>query len=558
VQGENMQNTFRVISFFILFGILSGCGTGDWDETSNSAGTPSVPTPSTPSPSPSATLSVDCDGSYCGSNANTYTGSGIGAWHYKNNGNKNAALNISLSNVMDKDITIVFTNEGANKVQLPPIYVDAALKNEISTKNAEHINTFNYIPNDIKNFKLLELTRRDDKLDFNLTPLHQTWSENSKYNWNVSTDLSPVSRAATLRKQKQVGTDTTTRTINVWVEDNEYGDGKIDAAKVDEMASYIDTIYTNVVKVAGEPWGSHEYSNLISSDQPLNIVLINLKNDQKPFGIVGYFWARDNYLKTAYPNTSDSNEALVIFVDTETYYIENNAGIDGKFYILSTIAHELTHAVHFYQRFVLIGEDFDTFLNEMTAIMMEDVVAKKIDSTFNNVKLRYVQWHKDTLYGHNFADWITNDDSDDSYDIAGSFGAFLLRQHGIDFYKTLFTTTGDLFASNKSLNILNKAIKKYNGEGLGRALQRWGASIAMLPADNSPKGFGYPERNDINGFYFEEFDGNTYKNYRSLPEKSPNTLEGYAHFPFLRKTINYTYTEQFIVPPNVSVSVIIQ
>jgi hypothetical protein len=543
-----MQKIFKLLLAQLIVLFLVGCG-GSGNGSDQSGNTEGQGGGKDPSGNSAPSFTSDCSENYCGSNANTYTGIGIGAWHYKNNSDKNVALNVSLSNVTDKNITIVFTNEGSNKVQLPHITVNTALKSKMNVKNAGYIDTFNYIPDNIKKFNFKDLTLQKSKSyqNTNYQIAANTWGVNDQKHWYVSKEQ----RIATLKKQETISG----LTVNIWLENSEYGDKKITDATIDKISSRLDDVVRNVVSIAGEPWGTHQYSNLIPSNQPLNIVLANFNQDGQGFGTIGYFYPLNNFINDS-ASIKDSNEALAIFVDTETIY--DNRTDDGILYGISTIAHELTHAVHFYKRLVVTGEGFDTFLNEMTAIMMEDIVAQDIDSTFNNVKLRYVQWHKDTLYGHNFADWITDDDSDDSYDIAGSFGAFLLRQHGVNFYKTLFTARSDLSASNKSLNILDKAIKEYNGEGLGRALQRWGASIAMLPANESPKGFGYPMRYDNNDFYFEGFDRNDYKKYRTLPEKSPETLEGYAHFPFLRKPIGNTYTEEFTVPSNVSVSIIVQ
>jgi hypothetical protein len=493
-------------------------------------------------------VTFKCDGSSCGSNLILYTGTNVGVWSYKNSGSSSVKFDISVSDLPDKEITIVYTNEGTSNVNLPSISINTALKNEIYPDFSQTYvdDTFNYIPDEIKNFELPELTEQYNEPNFNLTPLYATWNVGNKLNWNVSSTFSPVSRAVTLKKQTKVSS----RTVNIWVEDSEYGSGKIDDAKINEIASSISNVYTNVISLTGELWGTHRYSNLISNDQPLNMVFVNLNKDGQPFGTVGYFWARDNYLKTS---VVDSNEALAMVVDTETYYLKNSAGIDGKFYILSTIAHELTHAANFYQRDVSMGgtNGYDTFLEEMTAVMMEDIISSKI--SYNDIggkNGRYAQWLGAPLYHQNFADWKSSNVA--SYNVAGSFGAYLLRQYGTKFYKTLLKTSGS------SISTIDNAIKVYDSDGLAKALRNWGASIAMFPAATAPKGFGYPEYSD-NGFKLEAFDGNTYRQYRKLPTSSPSTLAPNAHFPFLRKTTSGgVYSESFSVPKGVGISVVIK
>jgi hypothetical protein len=274
----------------------------------------------------------------------------------------------------------------------------------------------------------------------------------------------------------------------------------------------------------------------------LDIVLVNFDNNKQPWGTVGYFWSRNNFKKSTY---SDSNEALAIFVDTETYYL---GGGDGKGSTLSTIAHELTHAVNFYQRSIVLSSSnaYATFLEEMTAVMMEDVISSKI--SYNDVKGRYADWLYKSLYERDFTKW---EDDSESYDVAGSFGAFLLRQYGIDFYKTLLRESGS------SLTTLDAAIKKYDNSGLIKALRNWGSSLAMFPAATAPNGFGYSANN--NCFSLEAFDGDYYKQFRKLPTSAPPSLLAHGHFPFLRKpTASHKYNEQLKVPSGVSVSIIVK
>ncbi|MDR1614079.1 MAG: hypothetical protein LBS26_00720 [Campylobacteraceae bacterium] len=539
-----MQKMFKIFLTAAVIVFWVGCGGVEEEDGSSGGG------------GESGVLTSDCSGTYCGSNENNYAGSGIGVWRYKNSGSRNAALNVSLNNVANKDITIVFTNEGVSSVTLPYISVDTSLHNEMSMQNwggGDYVDTFNYIPDAIREFNAREYLLKEVEPSQSIINYNQifakTWSLGEQNEWYVHKSSTVYEkRIATLKKQITVSG----RTVNIWVENSEYGSGKMSDTIINSISGYLNTVISSVVSVAGEPWGQHSYTNLISAVQPLDIVLVNLKKDNQPFGTLGYFYALNNFLNSG--TITSSNEALAVFVDTETIYLHSN----GTLYAVSTIAHELTHAVHFYQRSVRIDDPFDTFLNEMSAIMMEDIVAKKIDSTFNDVKFRYIDWHEESDYRYDFADWSLSGDT--NYDVAGSFGAFLMRQHGINFYKALFATRSSSGSTDheKSLNILDKAIKSYNGEGLGRALQRWGASIAMFPSSSSPSGFGYPARNSDNGFTFEAFDGNSYKPYRKLPTYSPASLYAHAHFPFLRKTAGYTYSEQFIVPPKVSVSIVVK
>jgi hypothetical protein len=480
---------------------------------------------------PTINATIQCDGASCGNSLNASSGANVSVWSYKNSGTNSVNLNVSIYAVPNKEITVVYTNEGSGYVTLPSIPIDTTLKNKVYPyEEEEEIFEFRE-PDFIRDFIPAELIESDDP-SLNQVPSFKVWLEGAKYNWNVHSDYSPVNRAATLRKQLSVNG----RTINIWVEDSEYVNGKIDSAKVDDISSYIGAIYTSVVSVAGEPWGTHKYSNLISGDQPLDIVFFNFdKNGQS--GIIGYFWNRDNYKRLTYSN---SNEAVAIFINTNIYLSSS------RNYILSTIAHEITHAINFYQRFVLMGSGnrYATFLEEMTAVMMQDVISGKI--SYNRVSSRYTSWLSAPLYHCDI-----NAGECDVYAMGGSFGAFLLRQYGIDFYKTLLKTNGS------SISTVDNAIKVYDSGGLAKALRNWGASIAMFPAATAPKGFGYPEYSD-NGFKLEAFDGSAYRKYRKLPTSSPATLAPHAHFPFLRKTTSNVYNESFVVPSGVGVSIVVK
>ncbi|MDR2081224.1 MAG: hypothetical protein LBP54_04995 [Campylobacteraceae bacterium] len=509
----------------------------------------------------SSLLVPDCNGSFCAAVGNAYTGSGIGVWYYKNGNTNSATLNVNLSNVANRDITIVFTNEGAGSAVLPNIPINTTLTNRIEPNMqniGEYVDTFNHIPPAIREFNANPFLQKIELNRAVQAPNAKTWQVNDEGVWKIHDNIS-VYENRTAKVIKQI-TISGGRVVNIWVENGEYVSGKITEPMLNDITQKLNDVLSRAVGLIGEPWGVHQYSNLIPANEPLNIVFVNFDRNNQAFGLMGYFYGLNNYLKARYPT---SNEALAVFIDTETLYKHSN----GTLYIISTIAHEFTHAIHFYQRDVLMDDGFDTFLNEMSAIMMEDIAAEKIDSVFNDVKGRYIDWHKGPLYRYNFSEW-GDYGGDSSYDIAGSFGAFLLRQYGTDFYRTLFQTSSnssitgsdqDEKARKQSLDILDRAIKQYDSGGLSRALRHWGASIAMLPYDASPKGFGYPRRYESgSGISFAEFNGADYKQYRKLPTSSSQTIYPYGHFPFLRKTTENTFTESFSVPPKTTVSVVVQ
>ncbi|MDR1461505.1 MAG: hypothetical protein LBI78_07665 [Campylobacteraceae bacterium] len=539
-----MQNIYPIIMFLFFSILFSGCGKGDVSNTSNSG--------VTSNPSTTITLSTDCSGSNCGSSANAYKGSGIGIWRAKNTQAASSKLDVTLSNVANKEITIVFTNEGDTDVSLSRITVDASLKREM--RGNEFTENYNKIIHFEKRVDVKKLLQQSYSINQNqklraISP--KVWNEGDQRGWLIEPYETLESRTATLKRQT---TASDGRTINFWVENSETG--KVTDGILSEISGKFLGLYSEVVNLAGKPWGTHKYSNLILDEQPLDIVLANFDKDNRAGGVIGYFFGVNNFL-----SRSNSNEALALFVDTETLYLSSM----GTAITLGTMAHELTHAINFYQRDVLSDDDFDTFLDEMTAIMMEDVLSSQIDPSYSDTKTRYISWLQNpSVYNCDFTYWkdgyYCDGKSVNNYDVAASFGAFLLRQHGIAFYKNIFKTNSDSSISNdrlRSINILGKAIKTYDNGGFGYALQHWGASIALFPVGISPQGFGYPVLNS-DGVHLEAFDGNSYRSNRQLPSSSPSLLKAHGHFPFLRKVSSDTYAESFTVPRNVSVTIVVK
>ncbi|MDR3346791.1 MAG: hypothetical protein LBS73_06415 [Campylobacteraceae bacterium] len=535
-----MKNLYRVFALSFVFILIVGCGGG-----SGSGGGGIT----------QAVLSVaDCSGSNCGVDSNSYTGSGVGVWRYTNTGSGAASLDISLSNVGGKDIMVVFTNEKSSSVFFPTGTMSGKfIATEITQKIEPSTSTFNDIPDHIRYFDKKEMLRQvaNSSRHFAIKPSAQkNWLLNAQANWYV--DEGTRTRKATLKKQ----TKSAGRTINVWVENAEFDDAKVTQTMLDSISSrFTNDIYSKVVSIAGEPWGEHNYSNLIGKDQPINIVFTDL-----PAGVVGYFWAFNNFLVGC--NYGDcSNEALVFFADSKTLYLAQ----DGVNIMLGTLAHELTHMINFYQRDTKMSEDdvYDIFLEEMTAIMMEDVISSQIAPDFNDIRDgNYHNWLSGAHYNCDFTDWENcGTQLVNSYHVAGSFGAYLLRQHGIGFYQNLlkYPMPRPLSINDRSnsITLLNNILKTLNGEGLGRAVQRWGASIALFPATSSPSGFGYPEKID-GSFSLGAFDGNNFQFIRKLPTLQPSTLKGYSHYPVKRNITTNQYEETVAVPSGVSVTVIVK
>ncbi|MBO0988050.1 hemagglutinin [Delftia sp. SD018] len=533
-----------------LGAVLAGCGGGG-------GGGPS---------GPSSQLTAACSGTACGAaNATTYSGQGVGVWSYTNTTQAEQQIPVALTNLGSKQVTLIYTNNGDASVPMPaltltpPAATTATAQKSLSAASA----TVNQIPERIRNFKP-RLTAADTQARQSIKPQAAAiLPVGSQRSWFVQPGDSRIeTRQATLRRQASVPTPTGTRTINVWLEDSEYDAAKVSDAMLDTLVqrftSGSDAVYPLITGLSGEPWGAHSYGDLIDPDQPLDIVFVNFVPDRTPYGLLGYFWSLNNFkADPADPDVKYSNQSLSFYMDTETLYLDPAAGMTNQ---ISTLSHEFVHMTNFYRRSVQLskpGTDyaFDTFLEEMSAMMGEDIVAQRVTPGFNSIASgRVPSWLSRSGFNCDPAAWSADTAAPCfGYDVNGSLGAYLVRQYGVGFYKQLLSNT----TSTDSLQVLGNAIQQAGGPTLPVAVQRWGANIALLPAD-SPSGFGWPARTE-QGFTLAAINGSSLASSRVLPTTVPVNLNARGHFPFLRQPdAQGTYQEQLRVPAGSTLTAVVR
>ncbi|AEF87258.1 hemagglutinin [Delftia sp. HK171] len=533
-----------------LGAVLAGCGGGG-------GGGPS---------GPSSQLTAACSGTACGAaNATTYSGQGVGVWSYTNTTQAEQQIPVALTNLGSKQVTLIYTNNGDASVPMPaltltpPAATTATAQKSLSAAST----TVNQIPERIRNFKP-RLTAADTQARQSIKPQAAAiLPVGSQRSWFVQPGDSRIeTRQATLRRQASVPTPTGTRTINVWLEDSEYDAAKVSDAMLDTLVqrftSGSDAVYPLITGLSGEPWGAHSYGDLIDPDQPLDIVFVNFVPDRTPYGLLGYFWSLNNFkADPADPDVKYSNQSLSFYMDTETLYLDPAAGMTNQ---ISTLSHEFVHMTNFYRRSVQLskpGTDyaFDTFLEEMSAMMGEDIVAQRVTPGFNSIASgRVPSWLSHSGFNCDPAAWSADTAAPCfGYDVNGSLGAYLVRQYGVGFYKQLLSNT----TSTDSLQVLGNAIQQAGGPTLPVAVQRWGANIALLPAD-SPSGFGWPARTE-QGFTLAAINGSSLASSRVLPTTVPVNLNARGHFPFLRQPdAQGTYQEQLRVPAGSTLTAVVR
>jgi hypothetical protein len=220
-------------------------------------------------------------------------------------------------------------------------------------------------------------------------------------------------------------------------------------------------------------------------------------------------------------------------------------------------AHELTHMITYYQRNIRLSDsNYSTFLNEMTAMMTEDCVSSYIDPAYHAIRdTRFKAWLSSGVFNCDITKFGNDCGTNiNGYSAAGSFGAYLLRQYGVPFYRNLLNET----RGRTQPDIITGALQRTTGDNtltFSRALQRWSASLAKLPATNIPTGFGYPGRTDGN-YSLIPFDGTQYP--VAMPYAAPSTLVGYGIYPARQRVTSDTYSHNLPVPAGVTLTVVVK
>ncbi|MFL6692256.1 MAG: M30 family zinc metallopeptidase, partial [Ramlibacter sp.] len=434
--------------------------------------------------------------------ATAYSGSGVGIWQKKNTTGADLDVPVSISGLAGQDVTLVFTNQAATDAPFPSI-VTRSMASQLNQSQVQIAPAGQDAQDGIGDFNRIGWAQKIDQASTSsrsvsssviaagapMATVYSVGNSRGFYHTDATT------RTATLRVQAATSDGTK---VNIWVEDSEYAPTKVTAALANQLATTFartDGIY-DMLKAAGGPlWGPHNSptSFIAGTGQPVDLVVLNFNRDAQPYGMTGYFWSLHNLLKTV---DSRSNESLSFYLDSETLYLAGTSGVKAE---LMVMAHEGMHMNNFYRRQVSMGRQYayDTWLEEMTAMVSEDADANAIDPTYNPTRderlPQYLDYGSNGSYNCALKNWTPYAAGCESYSVSGSFGGFMLRQLGIPFYRNLLNQRQ---ASSEA--DLDSAIKSVNAtSSLGEQLQRFAVSAAgVLPASQAPAGFGFPARTE--------------------------------------------------------------
>ncbi|MFM0013423.1 hemagglutinin [Paraburkholderia sediminicola] len=548
---------------------VAGCGGGGGGSSgggsSTGGGSGSGGPSTTVSPSADGKLHAAC--SNCGASSDSaYSGSGTGLWQAINAGTAPVDVPVAISGLSGNKLTYVFTNEGGNQA-MPAI---RASSSEMSAVSASLLPASATRPGEDPKVSAIAQFNAKGWADLAASQWRGPWNSalvaasaaplRSVVTYNMGDtrsfyDSDYSQRLTNLRATAKTADGTT---VNVWVESSEWGTGKMTQAIVDNLLSKYASaggVYDMVTSVGGKLYGPNDSSVMIDgTNQPIDLVVFNFNPDSKPYGMVGYFHGLNNFKKGS-GQAAYSNESISQYLDSETLYLGAAAGLQA---MQTTMAHESTHMQNFYRRAILMGSQYayETWLEEMSAMMMEDWVSFNIDNTHNAVRdgryLSYVGWQGQGSYNCSLNVWTPMGTDCDSYSVAGTFGGFLNRQLGLNFYKALLTNKN----KTASMDILNDVLNQFSpGMTVALELRHMTATVeGQIPLSAGFADYSFRQRAE-GGFTLPQIDPSALA--RNISAAVPGVLQGLASFPVQRSSVSGTYQETVRVPPGTTLTVVV-
>jgi hypothetical protein len=313
--------------------------------------------------------------------------------------------------------------------------------------------------------------------------------------------------------------DGTSRTLNIWVADDCWTGGSksflVDGTMVGALAdSFLKTgaandIYDWVAAVVGVEWGDHGYSNLIAPNQEITILLSDIEADNSDTGgIVGYFWAGNNFTTADVPA---SNERIMFVIDAVMYAALVSARGETVWsttnywpkIVVSTLAHEFQHMIQFYQKAIVqgAGATADAWINEMCSMIMEDLVADKLgvegprgvsptDGSAGSPGNNEGRIPLFNQYSSAYPLAVTTGyDLVEYYSTSYAFGSWLARNYGgADLLRRIVQSP-----ETNSTAVIN-AVEADSGlqdESMAKLLEKWPASVLLSDTTTAPARYRY-------------------------------------------------------------------
>ena len=537
---------FRRFAPVALAALLSACGGGGGGDESGGSAASTKPGTTDSQLAPACT---NC----AAVSASQYAGQGVGIWQVTNASAQPQDVPVDIHGLDGQSVTLVYTNDnesvpassstsGVGNVGMLPAVPEIA---GAPPSPHELVQEFN-----LAGYKSLDFQLRSKGTSPPARSLAKTGPATSpglgdSRTW-VHTDQSV--HQLTLVAQRDAGDG---MRFNIWVENGYFGDGKVSAATVGHVLDNVtkaDGIYDTLVSLGGPLWGPHDHAawQLPADRSWVDIVVLDFRVDGNQ--VAGYFWGLNNYLGSAAPG---SNESLGVVLDAPTV-----ARLGAKV-TSSNVAHELGHMQNYYRRNVAAAGlgTYELWLEEMSAMMVEDAVSARLSPVFNSIQSGRMPDYLSGNYNCPMLNFTSYQSGCESYSVAGTFGAFLMRQHGQAFFKDLLNRA----APSGSFALMDAALKASSpASSFRQAFRSFAVSTgAMVAPGAAPAGFGYPARQDAD-FALMALNPQDWAAYRSIPAQLPGQIAQFGSVPLVRSPSRSSYSEVVPVPAGVTLSVVVQ
>ncbi|MEA3433554.1 MAG: hypothetical protein U9R13_03145 [Campylobacterota bacterium] len=484
-------HTLFIILLSALVFTLNGCGGG-----SSSTSTPINPT----NPTVEVTITDDYQVESLG------TENTINAKVSLGNTAKDLYLILSNNANTSASSTIVHNakvvESGAQSKSISPTHF---MKNPMILRAPQYVREFN------KNLKTLLQKKRG--IGYQAKSINTTKRAKDVANSSTSSFCVEINNngdctsytTATARSVIDVSTEFGEKTLNIWVSDDSFGSGCskkkcVTQNMVDQLTNSFllagedNDIYDWVTNIYEEEWGSAaeaKYSELIPEDDEITILLTDIVGDNSPTGgVIGFFWSKDNLNKAT---VSGSNERIMFYADAVMFANGEDGWDIDDFWpkeMISTLAHEFQHMIHFYQKTILLldanSEGTDVWINEMLSETTEDLIATKIrhigprgieytdgsDGPTGNTDGRYPLFNENntlslTAWDNQLAD----------YSKVNAFGAYLIRNYGGA--KLLHDIMHNAHIDEQAImDAVNKSAEG-SGKTFDNLLSEWGTAVLL-------------------------------------------------------------------------------
>lgn len=455
-----------------------------------------------------------CSGSKCAAvSANRYAGSGAGIWMLANNGTSDLSVKVDIDNVSpDRKVLLLLSNGGTQDYPVQPSFGITPAMGAANSARAQAAKSVVKKASASADRRLLlspqaeahdKIRKLNDKLlnDYAKSGKGQQTAQQLRKRLSVqSVQTRPAPALYSTRSwngslgepayetsAESICRAPNGRNIVFWADRGAMARGTLSAAIIDEFNRFFcgnDGAFARLTALTGDVWGEHADAGLIG-DGPLQDVNVILGDPGQDTFWGGYYSLGNSYLKSTY---AGSNEALAFFLNVRLMG-------SSKLFLMSSLVHEAMHMVNAYQRTIKRGLMHESWLEETTAMMAEDIVVASLlknndgqphnDMTTGRIP-GYMGWSGS--YGYIGPGW-----GGGTYAAGGSFGAFLNRRYGLGLFKRVLNECSGYSITQNSYQCIDQSIKALGGQGFADEFARMAVALmAPLSAAEAPPGFSYP------------------------------------------------------------------